>query len=133
MSGFQYFMFGVGGLAALAGLLIFVMRVRTIVWGRVAQGVIVGEKVETHRATTNKTRSVSHAIFEFDHEGKTYRCQSTFGAPRGLQAGAAVRVRYLPSDPQSSGELDTIMAMWFFPVAAMAFGALFITLGFILK
>ena len=129
MSAFQYFMFGVGGLALLCGLLIFNMRVRTILWGRLTQGVIVGEKVETHMATTNRMRSVSHALFEFEHEGKTYRCRSSFGAPRGLQPGAAVRVRYLPSDPMSSGELDTLMAMWFFPVGAMAFGALFIALG----
>ena len=133
MTAFHYFMFGVGGLALLCGLLIGSMRVRTILWGRIVQGVIVGEKVETHMATTNRMRSVSHAVFEFDHDGKTYRCQSTFGAPRGMQAGDVVRVRYLPSDPQSSGELDTIMAMWFFPVAATAFGVLFITLGVILE
>jgi len=91
MSGFQYFMLGVGGLAALCGVLIFVMRVRTIVSGRVTQGVIVGEKVETHAGTRNEMRSVSHAIFEFEHEGKIYRCQSSFGAPRGTEAGTAVR------------------------------------------
>ena len=133
MSGFQYFMLGVGGLAALCGLLILVMRIRTIVSGRVVQGVIVGEKVETHQGTRDKMRSVSHAIFEFQHEGKTYRCQSSFGAPAGTPAGAAVRVRYLPSDPQSSGEIDSPMAMWFFPIGALAFGAVFIAIGLMVK
>ncbi|MET0919545.1 MAG: DUF3592 domain-containing protein [Burkholderiales bacterium] len=133
MSGFQYFKLGVGGLAALCGVLIFVMRVRTIVSGRVTQGVIVGEKVETHAGTRNEMRSVSHAIFEFEHEGKIYRCQSSFGAPRGTEAGTAVRVRYLPSDPQSSGEIDSPMAIWFFPIGTMAFGAVFIAIGLFVK
>ena len=133
MSGFQYFMLGVGGLAALCGLLILVMRIRTIVSGRVVQGVVVGEKVETVQGTRNRTRSLSHAIFEFVHEGKTYRCQSSFGAPTGTPAGAAVRVRYLPADPQSSAEIDSPMAMWFFPFGALAFGALFIAIGLLIK
>jgi hypothetical protein len=95
--------------------------------------VIVGQKVETHMPTTSKMRSVSHAEFEFEHDGRTYRSRSSFGAPGGLLPGAAVRVRYLPSDPETSGELDTIMAMWFFPVAALAFGTLFIALGVVLR
>jgi hypothetical protein len=132
MGAFHYFMFGVGGLAALSGLLILSLRIRTVLWGRVTQGVIVGERVETHRATTDRMRSVSYAEFEFEHEGQTYRNRSSFGAPRGLLPGAAVRVRYLPSDPKTSGELDTLMAMWFFPVAALAFGMLFIGLGIVL-
>jgi hypothetical protein len=133
MSGFQYFMLGVGGLAALCGLLILVMRIRTLASGRVAQGVVVGEKLETHIGTANQMRSVSHAVFEFQHEGKTYRCQSSFGAPRGMRAGAAVRVRYLPSDPQSSAEIDSFMAMWFFPIGTLAFAAIFITIGLFVR
>src|SRR4030095_16547725 len=111
MSGFQYFMLGVGGLAALCGLLILVMRIRTIVSGRVVQGVVVSEKIETHQGPRNQMRSVSYAIFEFQHEGKTYRCQSSFGAPSGTPAGATVRVRYLPSDPPSSARTRSAMAL----------------------
>ncbi|MCC6198270.1 MAG: hypothetical protein IT518_27775, partial [Burkholderiales bacterium] len=44
MSGFQYTLLGVGALAALAGVLILIQRVRTIFQGRVAEGVVVGAK-----------------------------------------------------------------------------------------
>jgi hypothetical protein len=47
---------------------------------------------------------------------------------RALRSGCAT----CPSDPKTSGELDTLMAMWFFPVAALAFGMLFIGLGIVL-
>jgi hypothetical protein len=43
--------------------------------------------------------------------------------------GAKVRVRYLPSDPQSSGEIDSPASMWGFPAMALFVGAVFIAVG----
>jgi hypothetical protein len=40
-----------------------------------------------------------------------------------------VRVRFLPSDPQSSAEVDSIAAMWGFPMAALLFAFMFIGLA----
>ena len=130
MTGFQYLRLGLGGLALLCGALIFIMRVRSIVAGRVAEGVVVDERAESVAASRDgHVRTVSHAIFEFQHEGKTYRCQSSFGAPKGTTVGTKVRVRYLPSDPQSSGEIDSPAAMWGFPVMALIVGGIFVAVG----
>jgi hypothetical protein len=130
VSGFQYAMLGVGGLAALSGLLMLVMRLRTFLSGRVADGVVVGEKIETHSGGEDSRLSkVSAAVYEFQHEGKTYRCTSSFATSRKMAKGTHVRVRYLPSDPQSSAEIDSLPAMWGFPVIALVFGVIAIAIG----
>ena len=127
MTGFQYAMLGIGALAALSGGL--VMRIRTVVSGRVVPGVVVDEKLETGSFSRGKLVKLSHAIYEFQHDGKTYRCVSSFGKRGTTPKGTAVRVRYLPPDPQSTAEIDSLPAMWGFPIAALAFGAIAIAVG----
>jgi hypothetical protein len=130
VSGFQYAMLGVGSLAALCGVLMLVMRLRTLVSGRVADGVVVGEKLETHSGDEHSGLSkVSAAVYEFRHEGKTYRCTSSLATSRKMARGTRVRVRYLPSDPQSSAEIDSVGAMWGFPAIALVFGVVAIAIG----
>ncbi|MCC6193602.1 MAG: DUF3592 domain-containing protein, partial [Burkholderiales bacterium] len=122
----QYTLLGVGALAALAGVLILIQRVRTIFQGRVAEGVVVGAKKSVHSIDRGKTHYVSHAVYEFTHDGKTFRCESSFGDKAGIREGTRVRVRYLPSDPQGTAEIDSIPAMWGFPVVGLVVGAIFI-------
>src|SRR5262245_8797503 len=98
MSGFQYAMLGVGGLALLCGVLILVLRVRMVTQGRVVDGVVTGERIErVHSTNDNRTASLSRPVFEFEHAGKTYRSQSSLAQKARLAEGTKVRVRYLPS------------------------------------
>ena len=129
MTGFQYAMLGIGALAALSGTLGLVMRIRAVVSGRVVPGVVVDEKLETGSFSRGELIKLSHAIYEFEHDGRTYRCVSSFGKKGTTPKGTAVRVRYLPSDPQSTAEIDSPLAIWGFPVAALAFGAIAIAVG----
>ena len=133
MSGLQYVMAGVGALALLAGLLILVMRIRTIVSGCKVDAKVVDEKVEVSRSKSGKEVRLSHPVFEFQHDGKTYRCQSTLGTSGGPKVGSTIKVRYLPSDPQSSAEVDTFLAFFGFPLLALAVGAAFVWIATIAK
>jgi len=102
MSALQYVMAGVGALALLAGILILAKRLRTMVSGCKADAIVVDEKVEISRGKNGKEIRLSQPIFEFQHEGKTYRCQSTIGSTSGPRRGAKIKVRYLPQDPARS-------------------------------
>ena len=128
MSGFQYLMLGVGVLAALGGLAVLIQRMRTLVSGRVAEGLVVDHKQTTNEAGRRHT-IVYHSICEFKDGGKTYRCQSSLALPTATPVGTEVRVRYLASDPQSTAEVDSALAMWGFPVAMLAFGVLLALVG----
>jgi hypothetical protein len=131
VTGFQYLMLGIGALATLCGVLILIMRIRTVVSGRIVDGVVVGEKIGSHVHSSNdhKVTPMSHAVFEFQHEGKTFRCESSLGKAGRTSEGARVRVRYLPSDPQNTAEIDALGAMWGFPIMALVVGAVFIAVG----
>jgi hypothetical protein len=128
VSGFQYLMLGIGALAALGGLASLIQRIRTVVSGRIADGVVVDHKQTTNNAGRRST-VVYHSIYEFKDGGKTYRCQSSLALPQMTPTGTKVRVRYLPSDPQSTAEVDSFLAMWGFPVAMLGFGVLLALVG----
>jgi hypothetical protein len=121
-------MLGVGALAALGGLAVLIQRIRTRVSGLVADGVVVDHRQATNQAGRHHT-IVYHSICEFEHDGKTYRCQSSLGLPNATPIGTKVRVRYLASDPQSTAEVDSALAMWGFPVAMLGFGVLLVLVG----
>lgn len=123
MTTLQYVFLAVGALASISGLAMLVMRTRTLVSGRVGEGVVVDEKVSTQVDSRGKATRLSTPVFEFVHEGKTYRCQSSLGTTSAKPRGSKVRVRYLPDDPAGSAEIDSVLAMWGFPVVALAFGA----------
>lgn len=129
MSTLQYVMTGVGALALLAGLGLLVTRIRTIVSGCKTDALVVDEKVEISRSKNGKEIRLSHPIFEFTHEGKKYRCQSSLGAQNSPKRGSLIPVRYLPSDPASTAERDTFFAFWGFPLVALVFGAALVWVG----
>ena len=129
MGGFHYFMIGVGSLAALIGILIGIQRVRTIVSGNSAEGVVVGEKMGSSFRSHGKAVPMSHAVVEFKHEGKTYRCESSFGQKTRIPDGTKLRVRYLPSDPKNTAEVGSIAGMWGLPAIALFVGAIFIAVA----
>lgn len=129
MGGFHYFMIGVGSLAALCGILIGIQRIRTIVSGTSADGIVVGEKTSSGTRSHGKTVTLYHAVVEFKHEGKTYRCESSFGQKTRIPDGTKLRVRYLPTDPKNTAEVDSFAAMWGFPLIALAVGAIFIAVA----
>ena len=130
MGGVDYLLIGVGSLAALCGILIGIQRIRTISQGTSAEGVVVDSKIGSAEGRRKYiTIPIYHAIVEFRHEGKTYRCESSFGKKERIPNGTKLRVRYLPSDPKNTAEIDSILAMWGFPVVALLTGALFIAIA----
>jgi len=129
MSGVDYLLIGVGALAALIGILIGIQRIRMRVSGASAEGIVVGEKIGSSIRSHGKAIPMSHAIVEFKHEGKTYRCESSFGQKTRIPDGTKLRVRYLQSDPKNTAEVDSILGMWGLPLAALAVGAIFIAVA----
>lgn len=130
MTGFGYLFLGFGALAALGGLAVLIQRIRVLVSGAAADGVVVDQKMEMNHAGRHPT-PVYHAVYEFRHDGKTYRCQSSLALPDAVPIGTRLRVRYLPSDPQLTAEVGSPLAMWGFPVAMIAMGVvlLLVALG----
>lgn len=126
MTTLQYVFLGVGVLAVLSGIATLVMRIRTLVSGCVVDGTVVDEKVSTQMDSRGKTSRLSTPVFEFVHDGKTYRCQSSLGTTKVTPRGSRIRVRYLPSDPANTAEVDSLLAMWGFPVVALVFGGIMI-------
>jgi hypothetical protein len=117
MTGFQYAMLGAGGLALLLGVVIMAVRVRMMVGGKVVDAVVVDEKIETvHSSHDNTMARLSRPVFEFRHDGKTYRSQSSLAQKKRFAKGTKVRVRYMPSDPQGTAEIDSLLVMWGFPL-----------------
>lgn len=126
MTTLQYVFLGVGVLAVLSGIATLVVRIRTFVSGCAVDGTVVDEKVSTQIDSKARSSRMSTPIFEFVHDGKTYRCQSTLGTTKVMPRGSKVRVRYLPSDPANTAEIDSVLAMWGFPVVALLFGGIMI-------
>jgi hypothetical protein len=127
MSALQYVMAGVGALALLMGLAMLVKRIRTIASGCKVEATVVDEKVEISRSKSGKVIRVSTQVFEFAHEGKKYRCQSSVvSSGNGYPPGLKIEVRYLPQDPKATAEVDSFMAFFGFPVIALVVGAAFI-------
>lgn len=129
MSTLQYVMTGIGALALLAGVLMLVTRIRTMVSGRKVEATVVDEKVEISRDRQGREVRVSHPIFEFTHDGRKYRAQSTLGTQHVPKRGSRIVIRYLPSDPENTAERDTFLAFWGFPLAALLFGAALVFVG----
>lgn len=133
MSTMQIVMLSVGGLALLAGCLMAIQRLRTVYFGRRAQGRVVGqsESTSTSSSSGGSTRftTLYAPIVEFAHEGKNVKFTSSLGQREKIAEGTPVPVRYLPADPGGTAEIATPARMWGFPIAALGVGALFVVLG----
>ena len=133
MSTMQIVMLSVGGLALLAGCLMAVQRLRTVYFGRSAQGRVVGQSESTSTSSSSggstKFTTLYAPIVEFAHEGKKVKFTSSLGQQEKIAEGTAVPVRYLPADPGGTAEIATPARMWGFPIAALGVGALFVVLG----
>ena len=126
MDGMHMLMLGIGGVAALYGLLTGVQRVRTVVSGLAADGVVVGnEEVSTHSSRGGRITPIFAPVVTFEHAGRKIRFRSSLGQDGKLSVGSRVRVRYLPADPESSAEIDAVANFWGFPVVALLSGAAF--------
>ena len=133
MSTMQIVMLSVGGLALLAGCLMAVQRLRTVYFGRSAQGKVVGQSESTSTSSrsggSTKFTTLYAPIVEFAHEGKKVKFTSSLGQRDRIAEGTSVPVRYLPADPGGTAEIATPARMWGFPIAALGVGALFVVLG----
>jgi hypothetical protein len=124
MTAMHYAFLAAGALSVLAGFAMLVQRIRTVVSGCKVDATVVDEKVEVSHNKNGKEIRVFTPIFEFVHEGRKYRCQSTLGSSgKSHPRGSTVKVRYLPGDPQTSAEIDTFLAFFGFPLVAFVFGA----------
>lgn len=133
MSTLQIVIVSIGGVAMLLGALIAVLRIRTILFGKTAQGRIVGQSEST--STTKHGGSTQFVtmyapIVEFTHEGKKFKFTSSLGLREQVPTGSVVPVRYLPADPETSAEIASAARMWGFPVMALFAGGVFVVLGF---
>ncbi len=124
MTTFQYVILGAGALSTLMGLMLAFTRVRTLAQGLAVEGRVVAQKTSTMTDRNERTTTLARPVVEFRHEGKTYRFDSSLGQKTVLAEGSKVPVRFLPSDPQGTAEVDSPMAMWGLPVVALAFGGL---------
>ena len=133
MSTMQIVMLSVGGLALLAGCLMAIQRLRTVYFGRSAQGKVVGQSESTSTSSSSggstKFTTLYAPIVEFAHEGKKVKFTSSLGQQDRIAEGTSVPVRYLPADPGGTAEIATPARMWGFPIAALGVGALFVVMG----
>ena len=133
MSTMQIVMLSVGGLALLGGCLMAIQRLRTVYFGRSAQGRVVGQSESMSTSTSSggstKFTTLYAPIVEFAHEGKKVKFTSSLGQRDRIAEGTSVPVRYLPADPGGTAEIATPARMWGFPIAALGVGALFVVLG----
>ena len=133
MNTMQIVMLSVGGLALLGGCLMAIQRLRTVYFGRSAQGKVVGQSESTSTSSrsggSTKFTTLYAPIVEFSHEGKKVKFTSSLGQQEKIAEGTAVPVRYLPADPGGTAEIATPARMWGFPIAALGVGALFVVLG----
>ena len=133
MNTMQIVMLSVGGLALLGGCLMAIQRLRTVYFGRSAQGKVVGQSESTSTSSrsggSTKFTTLYAPIVEFAHEGKKVKFTSSLGQQEKIAEGTAVPVRYLPADPGGTAEIATPARMWGFPIAALGVGALFVVLG----
>mgnify|MGYP003515479919 FL=1 len=80
MSTMQIVMLSVGGLALLGGCMMAVQRLRTVYFGRSAQGKVVGqsESMSTSSRSGGSTKftTLYAPIVEFSHEGRKMKFTS---------------------------------------------------------
>jgi hypothetical protein len=119
----------VGLLALLLGALIAIMRVRTIYFGKSADGVVVGQSTSSGGRTHGRIVTLYSPVVEFHHDGKKFKFTSSMGQREEIANGTKVVVRYLASDPQSTAEIGSSMRMWGFPIAALFVGSIFIAVA----
>ena len=132
MSTLQIVIVSIGGLAMVLGALIAILRIRTIFFGKSAQGRVVGQSESTSTSRSGgSTQFVKMyaPIVEFTHEGKKFKFTSTLGLRSQVPTGSPVTVRYLPADPGSTAEISSPGRMWGFPIMALFAGAVFVVLG----
>jgi Protein of unknown function (DUF3592) len=119
----------VGLLAMFMGVLIAIMRVRTVFFGASADGVVVSQSESSGGRTHGKIVTLYAPIVEFQHAGKKIKFTSSMGQRESIANGTKVRVRYLPSDPASTAEIGSSMRMWGFPIAALFVGSIFVAIA----
>jgi hypothetical protein len=129
MSGVQILLLSVGGLALLCGVLIAIMRFRTIYFGAQAEGTIVGVSESSGGIRRGQVVTMYAPIVEYSAGGKKHKFTSSMATREPISKGEKVIVRYLPSDPASSAEIGTGMRMWGFPIAALLVGGIFVGLA----
>jgi hypothetical protein len=119
----------VGVFVLILGALIAVMRVRTIYFGAVADGVVVGQSSSTSRHGSRVTMLYSPVVEFHDANKKKFKFTSSMSVPQMMAEGTKVQVRYLPAEPQSTAEIGSSMRMFGFPIAALFVGTIFIVVA----
>jgi hypothetical protein len=129
VSGIQILLLSVGGLALLCGVLIAVLRIRTIYFGKRVEGTIVGVSESSGGVRRGQAITMYAPIVEYRYEGKTYKFTSSLATREPVAKGEKVPVMFLPSDPATSNEIGTHMRMWVFPIGALLVGGIFVAIA----
>jgi hypothetical protein len=130
MFSIQTVLLSVGGIALVVGVLAALQRMRLLVAGRTAEGVVV-ERVRgsTIVSRDGKRETLLEPVVEFRHDGKAIRFRSSMGTRDALPVGRRVPVRYLAADPEASAEIASPARMFGLPAVALAAGAVMVAIG----
>lgn len=130
MSTVQTLLLVVGGLAFAGGVVAGVQRLRTMLAGRAAEGVVVDKARGSDIVSRDgKRAAMFEPVVEFRHDGRAIRFKSSLGTKEALPVGKRVPVRYLPSDPQGTAEIATPGRMFGLPLVALLAGAAMLAVG----
>jgi hypothetical protein len=129
MQSMPMLLIGIGGFAALCGLLVGIGRLRTLFAGCAAKGRVVAHERTSSAGSDEKIHTLLAPVVEFEHGGRKVRFRSTLAQSNAPAVGSTVTVRYLPADPQTSAEIAGFVTFWLFPIGALAVGLLLLAIG----
>jgi hypothetical protein len=116
-----------GGVGLLMGLIAGGMIVHTQSWlGRTV--AVAGRVTELAGGggTGRSARSYYPVVAFTTQDGRKIEFRSNMGSnPPAFSVGEAVRVRYLPDDPDSAG-IEAFFSLWFLPLMFGGMGVIFL-------
>ncbi len=108
----------IGSLCIIASVVLMLRRIRVLLGGAVASGVVIGH--ESRRV--DESESFLPVIRFQDSKGVDFEFTSVAGRAVARPAtGSQVRVRFLPSNPKNA-YISTILHMWAAPLALAVLG-----------
>jgi Protein of unknown function (DUF3592) len=130
----QSFVLGIGLAVMGLGAFMAAPRVRLALRGVAAEGEVVGQHETVSRTKVEGPAGfmVYAPVVEFAHAGKRFRFRSGLATRDRIEIGTRVPVRFLASDPEGTAEIASGLRMWALPVMALAIGAIFVALSWLI-
>ena len=120
---------GIGALMLVIGFFWLLARLRFVLKGTKAMGVITGSEMRTSHNSEGHSSVHHHPTVRFQTaHGQQVDFVSQVGTGRMPQVGKSVKVIYQRDDPRKA-EINSPMALWFGPVFLGLMGGFFAALG----